>query len=104
MKDLFVSSVDLSSVILKQCPLTMQASSMYALALPQSTRSGCPHLDTDDAITIESDSVTGCYSAIGFSLLNALTNEFLQVYVLRIEGFKDQAGFNDKAGASSDAS
>jgi hypothetical protein len=100
-----LSSVKRYFIILqKQCPPTSQASSMYALALPQSNRSGCPQLDTDDAITSESDSVTGGYSAIGFSLLTALNNEFLQVYVKKIEGFKDEAGFMDKAGASSDAS
>ena len=30
-------------------------------------------------------------------------NEFLQVYVTKIEGFKNEAGFMDKAGVSSDA-
>ena len=70
---------------------------MYALALPQSNRPGCPNLDTEDTITSQSDSEL--LSAIGLSL----RIEFLQVYVTKIEGFKNEAGFMDKAGVSSDA-
>ena len=67
---------------------------MYALALPQSNRPGCPNLDTEDTIT--SQSASESHYALNF-------NEFLQVYVTKIEGFKNEAGFMDKAGVSSDA-
>jgi len=74
---------------------------MYALALPQSNRPGCPNLDTEDTIT--SQSASELLSAIGFSHYALNFNEFLQVYVTKIEGFKNEAGFMDKAGVSSDA-
>lgn len=75
---------------------------MYALALPRSTRSGCPHLDNGPRSIVAGPEGWRTNKCSRFSILTALTT-FLQVYVKKIAGFKDEAGFMDKAGVSGDA-